>query len=437
MEKGTLFITLILGATFLGGCAGTSGKPVSQVLQGPDFRPKRVYAMNLNQAWDLTLKALNREGIPLEMVNRETDVIQTGYQDLSALERNQCDIRFSPEPQGKTYIYVRCRYEGRKEATEPFRDFTYSSPGEAMKAEDELYRKLEPYILPFEGTSVAREEGPVKVTPALAPAPAAEKTAPQPEAAAAPTPPPSGEKEAIAAGAIPPKVEPSASAAALAAPLAAAEVKSPPPPSPPPAPKVEAAPPGSMVSPPKSEIKEEAIAVPLVTAAPTNVRMAPSTRSKVVTVLPPGERVEKIGESGNWTKIKLPSGEDAWVFGDFLRPSSAMGVPPVLKPQSGAPSPQPQTTAAMIPAAKAERPPPQAKAGEPAKKSAEAVKKSLFATKDITRMRAAPNAKSKVVLVLKKGRQVEKLAESGEFTKVRLSWGDSGWVLTRSLQPIP
>jgi SH3-like domain-containing protein len=433
MKKRTLFIALILGATFLGGCAGPSGQPVSQVLQDPDFRPKRVYAVNLNQAWDLTLKALNREGIPLEMVNRETDVIQTGYQDLSAWERNKCDIRFSPEPQGKTYIYVRCRYEGRKEATEPFRDFTYSSPREAMKAEEELYRKLEPYILPFEGTSVAREEGPAKGTPTLAPAPAAEKPAPKPEAAAAPAPPPGGEKESIAAGATPPKVGPKAEAAALAALLAVAEVKSPPPP----APKVEAAPPLSMVSPPKSEIKEEALPVPLVTAAPTNVRMAPSIRSKVVTVLPPGERVEKIGESGNWIKIKIPSGEDAWVFSDFLRPSAATGVPPVLKPPSGAPSPQPQTTAAMIPAAKAERTPPQAKAGEPAKKSAEAVKKSFFATKDITRMRAAPNAKSKVVLVLKKGRQVEKLAESGEFTKVRLSWGDSGWVLTRSLQPLP
>jgi uncharacterized protein YgiM (DUF1202 family) len=90
----------------------------------------------------------------------------------------------------------------------------------------------------------------------------------------------------------------------------------------------------------------------------------------------------------------------------------------------------------MTPTAKAEVVPPQAKAGEPVKKSAEAARKSLFATKDITRMRAEPDAKSKVVLVLKKGRRVEKLAESGEFTRVRLPWGDTGWVLTRSLQPV-
>lgn len=58
-------------------------------------------------------------------------------------------------------------------------------------------------------------------------------------------------------------------------------------------------------------------------------------------------------------------------------------------------------------------------------------------TQEITKMWAEPNSQSKVLLVLKKGRKVEKLGESGEFTKVRLSWGDSGWVLTRFLQPAP
>jgi uncharacterized protein YgiM (DUF1202 family) len=419
MKKSILFAVSILGVTILGGCAGPAGRPVTQGEQDAYFRPKRVYAVNMNQAWDLTLKAMNREGIPLEMVNRETGVIQTGFQTLSTWERNKCDIRFSPETQRKTYIYVRCRYEGRKEATEPFRDFTYSSPRDAMKAEEEMYRKLEPYILPFEGTAVAQEEGPAKVTPRLAPAPAAEKQAPKAEAAAASTPP--GEPKVVAA--------------ALAAPPAAAEVKPPPPPSP--APKIEAAPPMAMVSPPKSEIKEEAIAVTLVTAGPTNVRMAPSTRSKVMTVLPQGERVERIGVSGNWTKIKLPSGEDAWVFSDFLQPSSSVGVAPVLKPQSEAPSPQSPSLAAKPSAAKAEIAPPKTKTGEPAKKAAVGAAPSRFATKEITKMRAEPNVKSKVVLVLKKGRQVEKLAESGEFTKVKLPWGDTGWVVTRFLESLP
>jgi len=52
-------------------------------------------------------------------------------------------------------------------------------------------------------------------------------------------------------------------------------------------------------------------------------------------------------------------------------------------------------------------------------------------------MRAEPNLQSKVVVVLKKGRKVEKLDESGEFVRIRLSWGDSGWVQKRFLEPAP
>jgi uncharacterized protein YgiM (DUF1202 family) len=40
-------------------------------------------------------------------------------------------------------------------------------------------------------------------------------------------------------------------------------------------------------------------------------------------------------------------------------------------------------------------------------------------------------------LVLKKGREVEKIGQVGQYTKVRLSWGDTGWVLSRSLEKVP
>jgi uncharacterized protein YgiM (DUF1202 family) len=78
-----------------------------------------------------------------------------------------------------------------------------------------------------------------------------------------------------------------------------------------------------------------------------------------------------------------------------------------------------------------------AKAAIPAGKSVEGPAKSFFVTKEVTSMRAEPNLKSKVVLVLKKGRKVEKLDESGEFVRVKLSWGDSGWVQKRFLEPAP
>jgi hypothetical protein len=84
MKKGPFLVILMLGLTVLGGCGGTTGRTVTQETQDPYFRPKRVYAVDMNQAWDLTLKAMNREGIPLEMVNKETGVIRTDYQNGQA-----------------------------------------------------------------------------------------------------------------------------------------------------------------------------------------------------------------------------------------------------------------------------------------------------------------------------------------------------------------
>jgi uncharacterized protein YgiM (DUF1202 family) len=417
MEKGPFLVILMLGLTVLGGCGGTTGRTVTQETQDPYFRPKRVYAVDMNQAWDLTLKAMNREGIPLEMVNKETGVIRTDYQNLTAWERNKCDIRFSPEPQRKTYIYVRCRYEGRKDAADPFTDFTYSSPREAMKAEEDLYRRLEPYILPFEKTSMPQEEA-VGKAPA-SPAPTAEKPAPKVEAAPA---------SVAAAAAVPIAAAPKAETVTPPPPPVVVErAPEPVPPSPAPVPKAEAAAPAAPILLEKPGIREETLFKPAMTAAATNVRLAPSTQSKIIAVLPKGERVDKIGESGNWSKIKLPSGVDAWVFTDFLQPASA------------APSPIPSAPTVAPPPVKTEAspPPPVAKAAQPAGKSVEGPTKAFFVTKEITKMRAEPNLKSKVVLVLKQGRKMEKLDESGEFVRVRLSWGDSGWVQKRFLEPAP
>ena len=153
-------------------------------------------------------------------------MIRTDYQNISAWERSQCDLRFSPEPRNETFIYIRCRYEARKEATEQFRDFTYSSPRETMKAEEGMYRKIEPYILRFERTPMAKEESVAKAPPKPDPSLAAATPLPKPEAASPLAPPvltegqprettvptpemelPSPKAEAVSPPTLPPAVE--------------------------------------------------------------------------------------------------------------------------------------------------------------------------------------------------------------------------------------
>ncbi len=424
MKKGPYHFGLVLGLMALGGCAGSAGKTVArQAQQGPEFRPKRVYAVEMKEAWDLTLKALKREGIRLDMVNKEMGIIRTDYKNLSLWERSKCDIRFSQEPHRNTHIYVVCRYEGRRDINESFRDFTYSSPRKAMKAEEEIYRKLEPHILSSERISPPQEEVSVKAAIPSAPALLSEKPDSRAKAAMPSTPP----AAAASPAATKPKnetVSPTTSPVAEGEKPQPAAGAAPPPRSK----KEEAVAVTAAVLPKKSEIKEETLSAPLMTVAHANARVDPSTQSKIAAVLKKGERVEKTGESGSWTRIRLSSGEDAWVFTDFLQPAASEPSPtPPAPAVQTPPQGKPEEARQIL----------RAKPGEPDKKEIEGGSKIIFMTREITKMRAEPNSRSEVVLVLKKGRKVERLAESGEFTKVRLSWGSSGWVLTRFLQTVP
>jgi uncharacterized protein YgiM (DUF1202 family)/curli biogenesis system outer membrane secretion channel CsgG len=109
-------------------------------------------------------------------------------------------------------------------------------------------------------------------------------------------------------------------------PKAVAEAPKPTPPPAPvtPPPKPEAAsPPPSILAPKEAEA---AVAPPpsppvtyLVTIKAANVRTEANAQSKIITQLKKGEKVEKLGKSGNWFKIKLTSGETGWVFKDLVK----------------------------------------------------------------------------------------------------------------------
>ena len=289
-----------------------------------------------------------------------------------------------------------------------------------MNAEKEIYRKLEPHILSAERTFPPSEEVSAKPAVPYAPAQVPGKAAPKAEAAPPATPHTAAASLAAAEGKAKAVSPPPTAASEKTQPAtkAVSHAES----------KEGAAASTSVVLPKKSEIKEETLFVPLMTVDPTNVRVAPSTQSNIAAVLEKGERVEKTGESGSWTRIKLSTGEDGWVFTDLLHPVTS-------EPSSAPPAPVIHPPSQARPGkAKQDLP---AKTGEPAQKRVDGPTQNIFMTQEITKMWAEPNSKSKVLLVLKKGRKVEKLGESGEFTKVRLSWGDSGWVLTRFLQLAP
>jgi uncharacterized protein YgiM (DUF1202 family) len=44
-----------------------------------------------------------------------------------------------------------------------------------------------------------------------------------------------------------------------------------------------------------------------------NIRSSASTKSKIVTTIKKDEKLQKMGESGDWYNVKLPSGATGWI----------------------------------------------------------------------------------------------------------------------------
>jgi len=294
---------------------------------------------------------------------------------------------------------------------EPFKDLTYTSPLEAMKAEENLYRRIEPPLLALERSRAQQEviaRGEIK--------PPAHPPAPAPALSKAGVPPVSPlvhtEIEPIkpfpgsAEIRNPPSGNSNGAAPEISAPVLTTQTG--------------------------PEKKPETVY--LRTVAPSNARMAPSTQGRLVTVLNQGEKTERVGTSGMWTKVRLFSGEIVWIHSDFLQEmNGGDSIPGIFSAEkeknAGISRPVNYPAAAQGKVPPASRVKPESAATgmpEPANTNLE--------TKAITKMRAEPSPASKVVLVLKKGRRVEKIGESGKFSKVKLSWGDTGWVLTRFLK---
>jgi len=379
----------------------------------PYFRPKRVYAVNFNQAWDLVLKGLKDSGIAVAKADRESALIRTAYQNPTPFVRNQCEIKFLEEPMEKTYIHVSCRYE-TKGKEDQYRDLTYNYPREVMNLEEDIYRKIEPHILPAEqiyvaGPAVSRRETP---KPAAPPAiePQKSKIVEVPIAPAPATLPPPREETRSA---FPPPRPP-------------IEAQPPPPP------------PAKMATKGEVEKIEKPARLDWITIADTNLRSGPSLKNPVVTVLRKGEEVQRINQSGSWFQVQTSGEKTGWVFNEFVRKKEVAQAGMEKKGFAERPSPPITPPATQPPPVQWKQAP--APSPEVLKKSAkrgpEGPSKIFFQTKRKAPMMTAPSAKSKLIYVLRQGRKVEKIGESSGWTKVKMSWGDTGWVASNLLEKV-
>ena len=89
----------------------------------------------------------------------------------------------------------------------------------------------------------------------------------------------------------------------------------------------QAQPPRTPPVPPTEPKKEEVKPTPppapaevyVITLKNSNVRAEADPKSKIITTLKKGTKVEKIGQSGNWVNVKLPSGESGHIFHELVK----------------------------------------------------------------------------------------------------------------------
>jgi hypothetical protein len=319
--------TVILLILLQAGCARPPVAIVSPKAQGsdpspsPDYVPKKVYDLEFSAAWEGALQALRETNMPIALRDREKGILRTDYIKGPEIQRMgnvlstryKYDLFFFKESERKTILNVRCLYEIKGKSAPSFGSANDLYPDEVIALEKDLYRILESSLLPLEASKRAgprrEDRGKTQASPSPSsavsvPVPSSERPKekeaiifPPPPAAAVPAVPKT--KETPAQPPVPPREVQVAS--------------------PPPAPSTakEAAPgaprlqPGASVTSPKPKIF-------LITKMNAGLREEPSSQSKIILTLKPGRKVEKIGESGNWVRIRIWETTTGWLQKELL-----------------------------------------------------------------------------------------------------------------------
>lgn len=137
-----------------------------------------------------------------------------------------------------------------------------------------------------------------------------------------------------------------------------------------------------------------ATAAPAKTAVVTaaeglNVRSGPGTGHAVLTHAPPGAQLPVSGTSGDWVRVKLPSGQEGWVAGWYVR----------VKTKAAAPTPAPAVQ-----------------------------KTAVVETTTGLNVRSGPGTDRAVVTQAAPGTRLPVTGGSGEWVRVKLATGQEGWV---------
>jgi hypothetical protein len=315
-----LFVTLLLLLFLQGGCTGPSVKTTPVSIDSA-FIPKRVFDLDFPSAWESTLRGLKEKGLPVILQDKEKGIIRTDYQAGSGTDtmgrpasfRYKYSLFFFKEGEKKTILNLRSLYEIKDRSGLSYINANSIFPDEVVALEKELYQTIESFLLPQGAswpTSPGNEETPPMTSARQAPMSLPPIAQVSPETLKPKEPPPAPSVSVSQAPAEPaaPKskeISPFSSTppkeAQLISPVSAEE--------------------GAPII-PKVEPKARVLGyepIFLITKKNAPLREKPSSQSKIIVTLKKGRKVEKIGESGKWVKVKIWDTTIGWTLKDLLQ----------------------------------------------------------------------------------------------------------------------
>ena len=157
-RKGLLSL-LLFSLFFTDSCISSSPPGLSVPEDRTETVPRRVYALDFDSAWSRILEALEKNRIPMQLIQKKTGMMKTGYQngadrfllrEVFATRYKFTILVLSQDPQN-TIINIRCVYEIRKKSGGAFAEATTLVPQEVESLEKKMYLLIEPTLRPHEG----------------------------------------------------------------------------------------------------------------------------------------------------------------------------------------------------------------------------------------------------------------------------------------------
>jgi uncharacterized protein YraI len=163
----------------------------------------------------------------------------------------------------------------------------------------------------------------------------------------------------------------------------------------------------------------------LTVSSAVNMRAGPSTSTSTMKVLPVGEKVAVLGENRGWINIVLPDGQSGWVYERYLTD----GTLPAAKPKK-------EVRTANVERRREERVVEEEEDRrvtllELRRERQRVVEDDGYVVRRSVALRDRPSSSGTRLFRVRRGEPVEIAEQRGNWVRIRIDGGISGWVQTR------